>query len=169
MGARPPASEALLASGDLRKANDDAGLAGLRGRQLGRLGDAVEGAGDRVLAGREVGEQPRRFAADVDQDIAVRVTERHVDVAEIFVVAVRELDLYGIFGPARVFPRFGSDAIWWSFPLGTITSAVLTGLYYKYGGWCNSRMIEPVRPPGAPPLDGAHAAGMDDVESAMVG
>jgi putative MATE family efflux protein len=32
-------------------------------------------------------------------------------------------------------PRFGADAIWWSFPLGTIASAVMTSLYYKYGGW----------------------------------
>ena len=66
-------------------------------------------------------------------------------------------------------PHFGSDAIWWSFPLGTITSAVLTGLYYKYGGWRNSRMLEPVKPPGAAPLEGAKPTPMEDVEGAMVG
>jgi putative MATE family efflux protein len=39
-------------------------------------------------------------------------------------------------------PVLGADAIWWSFPLGTITSAVLTTLYYRYGGWRRSRMLE---------------------------
>jgi putative MATE family efflux protein len=38
-------------------------------------------------------------------------------------------------------PRFGADAIWWSFPLGTIASAVMTSLYYKYGGWRRIRML----------------------------
>jgi Na+-driven multidrug efflux pump len=39
-------------------------------------------------------------------------------------------------------PVYGADAIWWSFPLGTITSAVLTSLYYRYGGWRRARMLE---------------------------
>jgi putative MATE family efflux protein len=39
-------------------------------------------------------------------------------------------------------PRFGEDAIWWSFPLATITSAVLTTLYYRFGGWRRARMLE---------------------------
>ncbi len=38
--------------------------------------------------------------------------------------------------------RFGADAIWWSFPLGTISSAVLTTLYYRYGGWRAVRMLD---------------------------
>ena len=38
-------------------------------------------------------------------------------------------------------PHFGADAIWWSFPLGTITSAALTGLYYRFGGWRKLRML----------------------------
>jgi putative MATE family efflux protein len=38
-------------------------------------------------------------------------------------------------------PRLGSDAIWWSFPLGTITSSILTGLYFRYGGWRKVRMM----------------------------
>jgi len=66
-------------------------------------------------------------------------------------------------------PHFGSDAIWWSFPLGTITSAVLTGLYYKFGNWRKSRMLEPVRGPGGSPMDGVHPGGVDEVEGAMVG
>jgi len=40
-------------------------------------------------------------------------------------------------------PHIGPDAIWWSFPLGTITSSILTFLYYRYGGWRKKRMFNP--------------------------
>jgi putative MATE family efflux protein len=43
---------------------------------------------------------------------------------------------------ALLTPRLGEDAIWWSFPMGTITSATLTSLYYVYGGWRKSRMLQ---------------------------
>jgi Na+-driven multidrug efflux pump len=39
-------------------------------------------------------------------------------------------------------PRFGADAIWWSFPLGTITASVLTSLYYKLGHWKGTQLVE---------------------------
>jgi putative MATE family efflux protein len=39
-------------------------------------------------------------------------------------------------------PIFGEDAIWWSFPLGTGVSALLTSLYYRYGGWRRARMLK---------------------------
>ncbi len=42
---------------------------------------------------------------------------------------------------ALLTPKYGADAIWWSFPLGTITSATLTSLYYRFGGWRRSRML----------------------------
>jgi putative MATE family efflux protein len=51
---------------------------------------------------------------------------------------------------AALTPRFGADAVWWSFPLGTITSSLLTGLYYKFpglfrflgwGDWRETRML----------------------------
>jgi putative MATE family efflux protein len=38
-------------------------------------------------------------------------------------------------------PRFGQEAIWWSFPLGTLTSSALTALYFRYGGWRKVRML----------------------------
>ena len=38
-------------------------------------------------------------------------------------------------------PHFGMEAIWWSFPLGTLTSSVLTALYYRYGNWRKVRML----------------------------
>jgi len=53
-------------------------------------------------------------------------------------------------------PRFGMEAIWWSFPLGTITSSVLTALYYKYGNWRQVRMLHHA-PPGPDAADSAQA------------
>jgi len=40
-------------------------------------------------------------------------------------------------------PHFGAEAIWWSFPLGTLTSSILSVLYYQFGGWRKVRMITP--------------------------
>ncbi|HUO13152.1 MAG TPA: MATE family efflux transporter, partial [Caulobacteraceae bacterium] len=54
-------------------------------------------------------------------------------------------------------PHFGMDAIWWSFPLGTITSSLLTALYYKYGGWRKVRMLEQHAPPAPEAADVAQA------------
>jgi putative MATE family efflux protein len=62
--------------------------------------------------------------------------------------------------------RYGADAIWWSFPLGTLTSAALTTLYYRYGGWRRARMLEgtpisdaPGASPTGPPPEPAKAIG----------
>jgi len=55
--------------------------------------------------------------------------------------------------------RYGADAIWWSFPLGTITSATLTSLYYKFGGWRRTRMLEEA-PHGEAPDAGVTAPSM---------
>jgi Na+-driven multidrug efflux pump len=42
------------------------------------------------------------------------------------------------------------DAIWWSFPVGTISSALLAYGYYRWGGWrANKPMLAqagPARP-----------------------
>ena len=38
-------------------------------------------------------------------------------------------------------PYFHQEAIWWSFPLGTLTSSALTALYFRYGGWRKVRML----------------------------
>ncbi|HEY1447346.1 MAG TPA: MATE family efflux transporter [Caulobacteraceae bacterium] len=58
-------------------------------------------------------------------------------------------------------PAYGADAIWWSFPLGTITSAVLTGLYYRYGGWRRARMLD------EPNSELEAAASAEPVEAAL--
>ena len=39
--------------------------------------------------------------------------------------------------------RFGADAIWWSFPLGSLISMLLAMAYYRFGGWRRARMLSP--------------------------
>ncbi len=71
---------------------------------------------------------------------------------------------------ALLTPRLGSDAIWWSFPMGTITSVVLTSLYYKFGGWRHARMLKG-EPYGQAPDSGIAAPAMvtpeEDEEAAV--
>jgi putative MATE family efflux protein len=38
--------------------------------------------------------------------------------------------------------RLGADAIWWSFPLGSITSLGLALAYYRWGGWRKARLLD---------------------------
>ncbi len=58
-------------------------------------------------------------------------------------MAILVISMIGVRIPfaALLTPRLGADAIWWSFPLGTITSAMLTSLYYKFGGWRRAHML----------------------------
>lgn len=76
-------------------------------------------------------------------------------------MAILVISMVGVRIPfaALLIPRFGADAIWWSFPLGTITSAALTTLYYLQGGWRRASMLrdEP-RPPPAESAESALAA-----------
>jgi putative MATE family efflux protein len=39
--------------------------------------------------------------------------------------------------------RWGSDAIWWSFPLGSLVSMLLSIAYYRFGNWRSARMLAP--------------------------
>ena len=38
-------------------------------------------------------------------------------------------------------PTLGADAIWWSFPVGSIMSGVLTSAYYRFGPWRTAQML----------------------------
>jgi len=74
---------------------------------------------------------------------------------------------------AYLIPKIGADAIWWSFPLGTITSSVLTFLYFRYGGWRKLRMLHmESEPRGYSPDAGMGAPAMEipeeDEEAAEV-
>ena len=57
--------------------------------------------------------------------------------------------------------RLGADAIWWSFPLGFATSALLAGLYYRFGGWRQARMTADVPATGEAPDTGIGVPAMD--------
>ncbi len=52
-------------------------------------------------------------------------------------------------------PHIGAEAIWWSFPLGTITASVLTTLYFLFGRWREARMLEPEASGQAPDVGNA--------------
>ena len=58
-------------------------------------------------------------------------------------MAILVVSMVGIRIPfaALLIPRFGADAIWWSFPLGTLSSAAMTSAYYLHGGWRRARML----------------------------
>jgi Na+-driven multidrug efflux pump len=60
-------------------------------------------------------------------------------------------------------PRFGAEAIWWSFPLGTVSSALMTGAYFLFGGWRRARMLGP-EAGGQAPDAGQGAPTMDPQE-----
>jgi len=38
--------------------------------------------------------------------------------------------------------RWGSDAVWWSFPVSSAFAVTLAVTYYKFGGWRQARMID---------------------------
>jgi hypothetical protein len=48
----------------------------------------------------------------------------------------------------------GEEALWWSFPAGSITSLVLAAAYYRFGGWRSLHMIENRPAAGEPPDTG---------------
>ena len=38
-------------------------------------------------------------------------------------------------------PVLGEDAIWWSFPFGSICSAAIAWAYYHWGGWRRQKLM----------------------------
>lgn len=50
-------------------------------------------------------------------------------------------------------PSMGADAIWWSFPLGSLLSMLLAIGYYRWGGWRSAHMlVAPSKPNSLPPV-----------------
>lgn len=43
-------------------------------------------------------------------------------------------------------PSFGADAIWWSFPAGSVVSLILTVSYYRWGKWRGMSLALPPTP-----------------------
>lgn len=48
----------------------------------------------------------------------------------------------------------GPEAIWWSFPVGSVVSLALAAGYYRFGGWRTMRMIDERPPVGEAPDTG---------------
>ena len=46
-----------------------------------------------------------------------------------------------------VAPRWQADAIWWSFPLGSVVAVLFGYLYYRYGDWRKIQMMPPAKAP----------------------
>ena len=46
---------------------------------------------------------------------------------------------------------WGADAIWWSFPVGSLVSVLAAIGYYRYGGWRQARMLGNAPPVAQPP------------------
>jgi len=70
----------------------------------------------------------------------VRSTGAVIPPLIILVIAlwlVRIPFAYGLVG------TWGADAIWWSFPLGSLVSMSLSAAYYRWGGWRKARMLGP--------------------------
>jgi Na+-driven multidrug efflux pump len=68
----------------------------------------------------------------------VRSTGAVVPPLIILVIAlwiIRIPFAYGFVG------RLGSDSIWWSFPLGSLVSMLLSIAYYRFGNWRSARML----------------------------
>jgi len=62
--------------------------------------------------------------------------------------------------------HFGVDAVWWSFPLGSIVATAYLGAYYKWGGWRKARLLDTM-PRGSVPDTGQGApAGVEESEVA---
>lgn len=48
------------------------------------------------------------------------------------------------FGIAAIFDRtIGADAIWWSFPAGSLASLILTIAFYRFAGWRRVKLVTP--------------------------
>jgi putative MATE family efflux protein len=39
--------------------------------------------------------------------------------------------------------HYGADAVWWSFPLGSVVAVVLAAAYYRWGDWRHASMLGP--------------------------
>jgi Na+-driven multidrug efflux pump len=41
---------------------------------------------------------------------------------------------------------YQADAVWWSFPVSSVLSAILAALYYRYGGWRQAHLMSAATP-----------------------
>jgi len=62
--------------------------------------------------------------------------------AVIAPLVVLTISLLVVRFPLAIFflDRYQADAVWWSFPVSSVLSALLAFLYYRFGGWRSARM-----------------------------
>lgn len=77
------------------------------------------------------------------------------------------ISLWGVRIPmARLLePHMGADAIWLSFPAGSLATLILAGGYYKWGNWRQGRMLQQVRPSADAPDTGLGQPMMEESEA----
>ena len=63
--------------------------------------------------------------------------------------------------------RLGADAIWWSFPLGSLVSMLLSIGYYRFGNWRNARMLAPAKVATAATVEPAVASAAESGASSQ--
>ncbi|HXA39417.1 MAG TPA: MATE family efflux transporter [Phenylobacterium sp.] len=76
------------------------------------------------------------------------------------------ISLWVVRVPLAIFMEksLGADAIWIAFPIGSLTTLVLAGGYYRWGGWRKSRMLD-MRPSADAPDTGLGQPMMDESEA----
>ncbi|GHH51557.1 MATE family efflux transporter [[Pseudomonas] boreopolis] len=60
-------------------------------------------------------------------------------------LVILALALWGIRVPLAelLMPRFGADAIWWSFPVSSLCAMLMSLAYYRWGRWRSAHMLAP--------------------------
>ncbi len=76
------------------------------------------------------------------------------------------ISLWGVRVPLAAFlePRLGADAIWISFPMGSVAALILGGGYYLWGDWRKQRMLH-ITPSADAPDTGLGLPMMDESEA----
>jgi hypothetical protein len=77
--------------------------------------------------------------------------------------------LWGVRVPfaSLLIPHWGAEAIWVSFPVGSLVSVSLGYAYYRWGGWRKSRMLPSSTPHGDAPDTGmGPPGGVEETEVA---
>lgn len=62
-------------------------------------------------------------------------------------------------------PYLGADAVWWSFPMGSIMSLILAAGYFRWGGWRKAKLMAGI-PHGAVPDTGLSPPALEDESEA---
>lgn len=76
------------------------------------------------------------------------------------------ISLWGVRIPLAnlLMPKMGADAVWLSFPIGSLTTLVLAAGYYRWGGWRKARMLD-TRPSSDAPDTGLGQPMMEESEA----